>query len=84
MRSQISPIYYCLLEIPLQLIDMRLPNSGPCNDSTFLSSSHSVPLLVDIALRKKKENSFNSLQPFEFVGIIEQKTKQHACHLIPS
>ena len=26
---------------------------------------------------------FNSLQPFEFAGIIQQKMKQHTCHLIP-
>jgi hypothetical protein len=29
MSSQISPVYYCLLEIPLQFIDMRSLNSAP-------------------------------------------------------
>jgi hypothetical protein len=62
---------------------MRSLNSAPENDLSFPSSRHSVRLLLDTTLRHKKEHSFNSLEPFEFVGISQQKMKQHMCNLNP-
>jgi hypothetical protein len=50
-----------------------------CMDSSTPSLGHLVRLLLDITLRQKKENSFNSVQPFEFVGT--DSTEDDATHV---